>query len=308
MQRSIKPPISKLEFSSRFNEALAWLDSLKVKISEKRLEEYKHAANRWTNYSDPHPNYEKIAELFPDVTSMTLEVPAFIDIFSALKNEKPAALSGVISKLKRSVGGPSNIIDETDTTNDPRNILFELVTTAKFHKPNLGLSAILNSPTDSGFKMEGGKFLIECKRLYSKSNAKTNIEKACSQLLPHLLDDKETRGIVALDLTNLIIPKSPRGEIFGDANQRLIQEKTDKLFYDFIGSNSKKWQEILAYQNEKITSIVCKFSTIAVSKDINSYIYVDLWSFFPREGIDEHEQLLLKKIVSKFQMRRDSVS
>ncbi|MES2932742.1 MAG: hypothetical protein V4805_04565 [Pseudomonadota bacterium] len=300
------PKISNAEFLVNFEMALQWMQSLGIDISKGRLAEYKNAARSWVALLNREQEQLADSDMHANVTSMAFEVPAFVDIYAAFKEEKPANLSGLIAKLRKAVAGPSQLASETSTSTGPRNFLFEAVTAAKVHNPSMNVTAILNAPSDTGFKMLGKNFWIECKRLSAEGQVLPNISKACKQLQRTLEMHPQTgqRGIIALDISKLVTPPPPK-YILEVAVESEIGPYTNHIVDNYIRDHAYVWQQKFLNQDSRIIGALLRLSCIATTKDRRAYIYVQQWGINPRNNATLDDQRLMKEMVNKLNPQRE---
>ncbi len=142
----------------------------------------------------------KIEEIFWSWT----ESFEFVDVASSLRDADPAELLPV---LRKAVQGPANPATEEAqiSSNDARNIMFELVIAARLTRA--GLRTSLQEP-DVVANLDDWRFLIACKRPLSDVGIKRNVAAAGLQLRRGLQKEKHARsiGLVALSVSKVLNP------------------------------------------------------------------------------------------------------
>lgn len=138
-------------------------------------------------------------------------------------------------KLRDVLGGPALPSDETQNTNHPRNILFELNTASKLFFSGVPPVLLPDRP-DLSCTIDDTRLLIECKRVLTEGGARSRLSDAWGVLETEATKDgPSTRAVVALSIAKLLLQE---GEHFLTAPDRaaivpaldhLIREKTTLL-------------------------------------------------------------------------------
>jgi hypothetical protein len=293
---------SSQEFLNKFDAAMAWMRSMGVNVDQGRLASYRDAANNWAALQHADAPQETGDDLFADVTSAVFEVPQFLEIHAAFRDENIGRLGGIVAKLKKAIEGPVHLQNETVASNSGRNFLFEAVAASRVHRPEKGSSVIFNAPTDTGFTLSKSTIWIECKRISSANQVASNVTKACAQLQRTLDKHPKTnqRGLVALDISKLITLPPPK-YIFKTSREAEIGPRTEAMIDDYINKQSAVWENIFVRADPRIIGVVLRLTAIATSKDIGKYIFVHQWGINPRRGIDINDERLLMEAVQCFE-------
>jgi hypothetical protein len=138
-------------------------------------------------------------------------------------------------KLRYVLEGPALPSDETPSSNQPRNILFELNTASKLFFARVTPTLLPDRP-DLSCTIDGTPLFIECKRVLTEGGAKRRLSDAFAKLESESTKDRpSTRGVVAISIAKLLLQE---GEHFLTAPNRaaiprglgeLIDEKADLL-------------------------------------------------------------------------------
>jgi hypothetical protein len=135
----------------------------------------------------------------------------------------------ILRKLTDVLKGPVLPTDENTNTNQARNILFELTVATKLW--HAGLSPELDEHPDVRCSIDGRAIHIECKRPFSRLDARGAYIKALEQIATGLRGAPlGSIGIVALSITRLI---NPGNLVFKHENEALgkqgLAEAMDRL-------------------------------------------------------------------------------
>jgi len=192
---------------AELQEAVAWIESLGVRIGQGRFSTYARIASEWESFVGGGSALT-VSYLYPRVATLAYEVPAFIKIFQTFRNIPNQHLEQVASMLRKAVHGALSIDDEHLTKPNPaRDYLFEALTAAHVHRPEKGCNAIFDSPSDTGFTTGRHHVFIECKRLSSDAGLQANVKKAASQLNKAFQRRPRigNRGLIALDVSRCLV-------------------------------------------------------------------------------------------------------
>jgi hypothetical protein len=294
------PKISSERFLADLESAMQWMQSLGINISDGRMVDYRQAAKAWVELLNRGGREIEDLQVQPGVASATFEVPAFLDIHQAFKNEKLSTLGGLVAKLKKAVQGPSDFQNETHENSTARNFLFEAVTAAKVHNPAKGTRAILNAPSDTGFELGRFKVWIECKRIASQQQLGSRVAKACVQLKRTLERHPQTlqRGLVAIDISKLIILPPPQ-YVFEVALESEIGLHTARMVDKYIEDHWQEWEDEYVGKDPRIIGTMLRLTLIATSRDRVTYVHVSQWGINPRRGIQLDDERLLRDLAGR---------
>ncbi len=222
------------------------------------------------------------------------EIADFIDIYEAFKLEPANRLQAIVSKLQKGVNGPINSVNESINSSNARNLMFEVVTAARAHRPQCGVETILDAESDTGIKIENKKSWVECKRIASINSIEKNTAKASEQL-EVLLKNKVGsghRGIVAIDITKILDPKD-RFE-----NDAHLEDSADRIMDQFIEDHSHIWQRVYDRRQKKVIGTIIRFSFMTISDARRLRVHATQWAMNPRHGISASDDALLRALVT----------
>ncbi|WP_067522115.1 hypothetical protein [Endozoicomonas ascidiicola] len=275
--------------------ALEWLANIGVNLGSGRTKNYEKCIRFWKdNYKDANKVDE--IKILPAFVNAMHEINDFVDIYLAFKDVSKSELSDLIVKLQKSVHGPIELSSETESSNTARNFLFEATLTAKMHKPEDDIYAILDAQSDSGVKVNDRKIWIECKRVTNIEKIRPNVRKARNQLekIFKLKLGSSHRGIIAIDVTKII---NPENDIYVTRNDQVLVYSVQKKMDDFIKENNHVWQNVIEGKN-KIVAIIIRFSFMATSESRNLLVHTSEWGVNTRIGISDSEQSTLEYLTT----------
>ncbi|GJL66428.1 MAG: hypothetical protein NPIRA05_13990 [Nitrospirales bacterium] len=279
-----------------YADAIEWIRSLGVEITSGRTQFYEKVVGKWTNeYRTASEQQGK--EIFPDFVSSVFEIMDFIDIYKSLKNVPASQLLSIASKLQKGVNGPINSATETNESSTARNFIFEALVAARSHRPEKGVQAIFDSPSDTGFRINGKNVWVECKRITSLEKLEANVSKACNQLESSLKRDKTTqhRGLVAIDFTKIL---HQGDKLYVKQNDRELLDGINSIMDQMIGQCSKEWEKVYLRKSNKIVGTLLRFSTMATSEERNLMIKASQWAVSPRQKASHSDNKLLRELAT----------
>jgi len=103
------------------------------------------------------------------------------------------------------------------------------------------------------------------------------------------------RGIVALDVTKIVNPKS---NIYVSANDSELLGSVDRLIDNFIKENSPIWQRIYRRRDKKIVGTIVRFAFLASSKARNILVHSSQWGLNPRLENSNRNDLVLRHLAA----------
>ena len=167
-------------------------------------------------------------------------------------------------KIRKMIKGPLIPSNETTSSNDARNTLFEVTTAADIFNRG-GDVAISRNSEDVRLKGKRNTYLIECKRPFSKDSLEKNINKAESQLGPRLASSSaDTLGIIALSVSRIL---TVGGQNYLNAKD---EQAVGLELYSSLSSLMKQYDRMLIrIKNKKIGAVIfqvsCPVSVLADS-------------------------------------------
>lgn len=274
-----------------FSETLDWMSSLGIETNSGRVRAYQEAISSWAALPSAQDAFTAHA-LSRANQSAILESNMFIDVHRAFHQASPTELSGIVDKLKKSVGGTADIADETDKSSSARNFLFEAVVAAKFHCPNQGVHTFLDAPSDTGLTYLSRRIFVECKRLRSASGVENNVRKACNQLANALNADNTLRhgGLVAVDISSIISVDEKL------TDETLLNHYTALRMDQFIDSSSVDWQKVYPEKDSRIFGALFRFSRLIQSEVDGLWVIATEWAVNPRQNLGWSETRYMQRL------------
>jgi hypothetical protein len=127
-------------------------------------------------------------------------------IFEGIRDYDPKVIK---KQLLKALKGPLHPVDETGSTNEARNTLFELLLGAQFRRA--GASITIGEEADLRIDYGGARLYIECKRPLYAHNIPINIARARHQLQYRFKSDRrsndpanEVGGLVAISISKAL--------------------------------------------------------------------------------------------------------
>lgn len=291
----IIPTTTYKDIADQYSKAIAWMESLGINVDKNRVSHYKNTIEYCAS-SYKTATTEEMDEILPDFISSVIEIHNFIEIFSAFKDIPINQLTKIIKKLQISVNGPLNSVSEQANTSTARNYLFEAYVAARCHRPQRGVSCILDASSDTGIKIEDKKIWIECKRITSHNKLEKNISVATKQLESVISKQVGSghRGVVALDISKIL---TTGNEILVSENDDSLIKNIDAIMDDYIKKNQHVWESIYERRSRKVLGLLVSFSFMSSSKDRNLLVHTTQWGLSPKSNISAMDESALRKLV-----------
>lgn len=279
----------------QYSAAMAWMKGLGIRLSPGRTAHYARVIQHWTG-AYRTATEEEGRQVFPDFVSSMFEVFDFVRIHQAFSSVPASQLTSITQKLQAAVNGPVDAADETPDSTAARNFLFEVTVAAKAHRPDRGVTAILDAGSDTGIRLDDKKLWIECKRVTTVHKIESNARKASSQLERVLASELGAghRGIVALDISK-ILNRGDKIYIARDDNE--LRESVDHIMDQFIQDHSHIWQRVYQRRQRKIIGTIIRFSFMATSETRNMLVHASQWAMNPRLGVAPGDEQVQRKLV-----------
>lgn len=252
-QAQLRPPsaaaIARLTFEQIFlklQAAVAWLQALNVRIEGTRFAHYVRSLEALVQAhrtSDYEPMGGRLTEIM-NALYEAQELAMIHDAFGASHGDY------VAKRLLSLSSGPSHQLDESGSSNAPRNLAFELLIAARLQLG--GLTLLGHLPTDVAAQMSKHSILIECKRPQSMEAVQRNIKRAAEQLRDKYksADRLGYRGVIALDLTKALQPEFA-GAMFDEESDvaPILRSRVDALLDELLPLmlSKAKSQKTIAY-------------------------------------------------------------
>jgi hypothetical protein len=288
-------PVSSLV--DELEKILGWLEELGVRIGQGRLATYAKIASEWDAFLGGG-SVLTLDYLYPRVSTLAYEVPAFLNVFKAFGDVPPQNLVQIANMLRKAVHGTISVDEEQlSRPNAARDYLFEALTAAHVHHPQRACHAILNSPSDTGFVKDNYHVYIECKRLSSEAGLQANVRKAADQLEKAFQRRHRTytRGLVALDVSKFIRPANhilsvADGGQIGPVSTVMLAHLVDRLFDEL--------QRHLSTFDRRIIGFMIFSNFVAVAESDQLFVNVGRWSIVQRRGINPSDKRFLASLPS----------
>lgn len=280
----------------QYSAAMKWMAGLGIKLSLGRTSHYEKVVGHWKS-SYKTATADEGRRIFSDFVSSMFEVFDFVSIYKAFEGVPAQQLASVVQKLQKGVNGPVNAADETPDSTAARNFLFEAVVAAKAHRPDQGIEAILDAPSDTGISLNGKKLWVECKRVTTVDRIESNARKASKQLETILVGAVGSghRGIVALDVSKIL----NRGDhIFVTRNDNELADSVNSIMDQFIKEHSHIWERVYEKRDKKIVGTIIRFSFMASSEARNILVHASQWAVNPRLGVATSDEQIQRQLVA----------
>lgn len=290
----IIPTTSYENIANKYSDAVTWMKSLDIQINKNRVVHYQKIIECWAS-SYKNASLEDGRRIYPDFLSSIFEVHDFIDIYYAFKDVPNNQLIKIIEKLQKSVNGPLNAVEEKPETTAARNFLFEALVAARSHRPERGISCILDAASDTGIKLENKKIWIECKRITSQNKLEKNICDATKQL-ENILNKQVGsghRGVVAIDISKIF---TKGNQILALKDDESLIRTIDAMMDDFIKKNHEVWESVYERRSNKIIGTLIRFSFMASSENRNLLVHASQWGMNPKITVSSSDENILRKL------------
>lgn len=290
------PSVSKNEIKAEFDLAIAWMQNIGVVIGSGRIRQYQTALARWLD-AQIMSDASARETAFPQVASAAYEVPLLLEVYAAFKNTPAADLRALATKLNRAAAGPFDLANEKNESSTARNFLFEAIVAAKFHRPGLGMVALINPNSDSGFMAGNRTVFVESKRLGSLSKLENRVKDARDQLNRNLaeLPQDYNVGIIALDISRLV---NPSGMLYSTAREVDMDRETSAIIDNFLEQHREMLYRVLPSVKPRIIAVIIRMSVLARSFDQQKMVINNQWAGLALRGISPRQLAFLQKVFS----------
>lgn len=271
------------EISSQLNRTVDWLSKMGIPVSLLRISKYKkdleYLAEHYKNGT--LNSVEKNQEL-PDLMNSIYESNELINLRSGLKKYKSANL---IARLKRSIEGPFNPVQEIPGTNNARDICFELIMANVFSMAGFDLD--FNDYGDMETTFENNPLFVECKRIHSPKNLRQNVKKAFFQLENRYRSNSDARGLIAISVDKIV---NPDHFLLVTAHQDSLKANIDAMTGKFIRKNESLWQ---GRQDKRTIGVIVSIQIPAVIKNVMPTVVHNMgFNNTTMVGTVEHEKFI----------------
>ena len=282
------------EYSEKVDEMYSWFESLGIRVSPTRIREYQKSFDLLLNVVKTRDEV-LTQNLYPEFAGTLYEVHELLNIYECFRN------SVITERIRKSLQavctGPRFYEEEnTSSTNRARSTAFELLVAARLIKG--GIDAELSFPTDIICKVGKSNIFLECKRPQSESKILRNIKSADSQLQRRYKKSisKQTRGVIAIDLTRCLLPERQLLEFESSQDlEKIMGEVVENFFNEYCFKTDE-------YKHRKTIGLVMRVSLIATPKDTDDRLhYCQQHGYFSFESSSREDRALSKKIGEAFQ-------
>jgi hypothetical protein len=263
-----------------------WLHALGIRVQKDRWHDairMLHRAKEQRDRVERGVAYQPIPNYFQGLFE-ALEV---LQIFRAFSNDTSPLLK---EKLSRALSGPVSPLEEQPKNSAARNAMFELALAAGWK--NAGAIVQLGEP-DICLTLGAATFVVECKRPFSSTSVRRNIEDAAGQLRRALDAPGQTGsfGIVAVSVSRVFSPSN-----LMCATKDQGRAALNEALIELIGKHRYEWKWNTAAFHERIASVMFH---LAVPWDIGGekLIHLSTTKFFEQT-----------KCVTGFQVLRENIS
>jgi len=279
-----------------FAAAISWIERLQLDPSRGRVSQYQKDLRYWKDNYQSTPN-DELRRRFTDFINTIHDANDLISVYRKFRSTPITKLESIREKLEKSLNGPIKRQDERPGTSTARNFLFEALVAARLHHPEVGIRALLDAKTDTGFKAQNRKVWIECKRITSLNKLEANVRDAAKQLERAFKKHPGSahRGLVAIDISKL----------FNDGSKILVKPTENALLSDmrvysetFIKDHRHKWEKVYRDRDKRIMGTLIRFSTMASVEERNLPTVTDEWTVNPRDHLPQDDHQFLKQIAS----------
>lgn len=250
------PIISYEEMLQRFDEAKAWLATLKIPIEGSRFGEYYDNLKKLVLWykNGTRTDLSHIMSVETAYYSLT-ESNAVISIYEAFKRIDQDHLPK--KKFRMMLEGPAlpNAEVPGDANVNPRDILIEIELATRFIKAGFRV----NDFQDVNFDFQGFSINIECKRPQTKKSIATNIDDGCKQLLKrNPTHERSSKNIIAMSIEKVL---GIDRRILMIADEQDVENEVDREVRVFQETYRKTLNK-LSDKNILVLLLVFKFMSI----------------------------------------------
>jgi len=285
--------MQRLSFDSaieQLHELDDWLHALGIRVQKDRWHDavrMLHRAKEQRDRAERGVTFQPIPNYVPGLFE-SMEV---LEIFRAFSNNTSPLLR---EKLSRALSGPVSPLEEQPKNSAARNAMFELVLAADWK--NAGAIVQLGEP-DICVTLGAATFIVECKRPFSSTSVRRNIEDAAGQLRTALDAPGQAGsfGMVAVSVSRVFSP----GNIMCCAPEDQGRTTVNDALIELIGKHRYEWKWNTATFHERIASVMFH---LAVPWDISGerLIYLSTTKFFEQAKCATGFQVLRENIAKLY--------
>lgn len=250
-------------FYAELDEAIIWLESIGLKCNGTRISQYKDAIRLLVDLHK-EDDISEIRKKFRPISNALYEANETIIIYKALSLEYTNEIKKHLQKILK---GPIEYTHEnpSSSSNEARNIAFELATMALLVLHNFKLDFTVGSDVAITFNDGENKFIFECKRPQAENKVEKNVRKARSQLRERYkqYSKGEMQGLISLDISKLI---NEEFNLFVGSNEEEIIEELYNEIRSFIEKHQRYWQSAGA---DRTIAVLLRLYVLAINKERN---------------------------------------
>lgn len=224
----------------QFTEACEWIDrELGFKYKSTRIGEYEDNLKLFVNAVGTIPEDDKeLMDKFYIFMQSATEACQIIRIWNTFKGGDHQGLRERVKKIMTGKSLRAEAIRKNSKGNsdDPaRDFAFELNIASRFLKG--GYEVDLTEECDVVVDLVGKKLYVECKRIKSEKQLGKRVKSASKQITRRIgANRKKKYGLVALDITDLLIPE---GTVTITSNIASFDHRIKSLVTDYAKENSE---------------------------------------------------------------------
>lgn len=198
--------------------------------------------------------------------------------------------------LRSILEGPLSPRDEvsSDASVNARNLFTELELAAYFSEKRIQLTGF----DDLKFRFGAVNYAVQCKRLFSPSSVRNNIDKAYDQLKRNLATDND-RGLIALAIEKLMdLEEKPPLRVEEEAD---VTREVFRLAEEFRTNFGHSWHNFI---DPRVTAIIIilRFLCYTIKQNvIGPAYYIDFVNLASRETLQAAEVQWTRQLVSYLQ-------
>ena len=217
-----------------------WFNSNGISVAKNRFAEVKE--NMFTISTLYRQG--KLNELPPawgneKIIASIVEATSFVNIYNEFRDYENCPT--LQDSLQRVIKGPYLSQKEDGTTNDARNILFELELAATFASKGIKILDF----NDVSFELEDTIWNIQCKRSINVRNLEGHIERAVQQG-QHFFNQTKSklapRGIIAISIDKIL---GTDKAVIRTLDSNALKSYVDNKLNEFVKQCSHKWNKII---------------------------------------------------------------
>lgn len=259
------------EIGKKSIELVEWLErEVGVTANNSRIKAYSNRAKELSGLIDAH-DYDTVNKNIPEYDRALTELHEFLLPFRAFT--KPNEIEGLVSLLKRSVGGPDDKYSEGDKRSADRNYFFEVAIGARLHRAGLLAAFPYDSPKygDVETTVLGRNIKIQCKRLSSERKIEYRCREAMRQLKTNWDERPDSFGFIALDVSKIINVDS---KLLIAQSKLHANELFTQYFQDIVDEHIAKLAKIPGFFEERCIGLMLYSSQMYYDSQVECRSYM----------------------------------